>query len=104
MTEFTKEFIKKQKKLLKFPLMPSDGDWVEIKGRLLIGHGNLDEETNSCNCAPYLTVEIEEDAETVKNCVLYYRESLDEIERLQERLLAVENNREHVVMHGKEAR
>jgi len=83
MTIFTSEFISKQKELLKYSLMPSKGHWVEIKGRMLIACGDYDPETNSSNCAPYLTVEIEEDAETVKNCVLYYSEALDEIELLR---------------------
>ena len=92
MTQFTSEFITQQKKLLQFPLMPSKGHWVEIDGRMLVGCGEYDAETNSSNCAPYLTVEIENDAETVKNCVLYYREALDEIERQRDLISAYEND------------
>ena len=96
MTEFTSEFIAKQKNLLKFPMMPSKGHWIEIDGHTLIGCGEYDAETNSSNCAPYLTVEIEEDAEIVKNCVLYYGEALDEIEKLQQRVQKLEQERQWI--------
>ena len=93
MTEFTSEFIAEQKKLLKWPLRSSKGHWVEIDGCLLIGCGDMDEETNSWNSAPYLTVEDAVDAETVKNCILYYADAIDYIEQQAKRIAELEQER-----------
>lgn len=91
--KFTSEWIAKQRKLLKYPLRSSKGHWVEIDDCLLIGCCDMDEETNSWNSAPYLTVEDAVDAETVKNCVLYYADALDHIEHLQKRIEELEQER-----------
>ena len=90
MTEFTREFIAEQRKSLIHSVSISKGIIVYVDGKQLVACGEHDHDTNSWNCAPYLTVEIEEDAETVKNCVWYYADALDHIERQQARIEELE--------------
>ena len=92
--KFTKDFIAKQKELVKnLPRYSNYDEYIIIRKNELIRVGNIDLETNSCNASPFLFVEYEEDAKSVRDCILFYPEILDEIERLQSLVQELEQER-----------
>ena len=83
MKEFTSEWIAKQKKLVEKLPRHSKYEYIDIRNKELIAVGDIDPETNSSNASSLLFTEYEEDTKAVRDCILYYYEALDKIERLQ---------------------
>jgi len=90
MTEFTKEWIEEQKQIAdRLPKHERD-ECLFIRGGEFTRCSQFEPEINSCMAGLYLTVEFEEDVQSIKSCIENYPNTLEEIERLQFRIAELE--------------